>query len=131
MDDLEQSDFFCCVFGVFFLCVCVGCLMVILVAGNVQSTRDHPCSSCAGYLDGEENVFFVLTAQKNKQQKKKQVAWRGTTLATGSLDQTVKLWRPGVAAVTLRAHTLGVTSVDVSSEGLVASAGLVRRRGVR
>ncbi len=55
------------------------------------------------------------------------VAWRGNTLATGSLDQSVRLWRPGVSKEpqTLKGHTLAVVSVDVSSEGrLVASSGL-------
>lgn len=52
------------------------------------------------------------------------VAWRGTTLATGSLDQSVKLWRTGAPPVSLKAHTLAVVSVDVNSEGVVASSGL-------
>jgi WD40 repeat protein len=70
-------------------------------------------------------VFVLISTTK--------VAWRGTSLATGSLDQTVKLWRAGggaaaaaaaVVPTTLKAHTMAVVSVDVSGDGNVASSGL-------
>lgn len=57
------------------------------------------------------------------------VAWRGGTLATGSLDQSVRLWKFGdnqePASVTLHGHHFAVVSVDVSPGGdRVVSSGL-------
>ncbi len=57
------------------------------------------------------------------------VAWRGGTLATGSLDQSVRLWKFATnqepTSQTLRGHNFAVVSVDVSADGShVVSSGL-------
>merc|ERR1711991_350304 len=54
-------------------------------------------------------------------------AWGGNVIATGSLDQSVKLWRfdQSKEPQTLRGHNFAVVSVDVSKGGqLMASSGL-------
>ena len=46
-------------------------------------------------------------------------------MATGGLDQTVRLWQAGAVEHTLKAHSFGVVSLDVSPDGQhVVSAGL-------
>ena len=46
------------------------------------------------------------------------------TLASGSWDKTVRLWRDGACVGTLRGHTNKVTCLAVLPDGTLASAGV-------
>lgn len=50
----------------------------------------------------------------------------GQTLASASADRTARLWHLGQELHTLRGHSAGITSIDISSQEILASSGTDR-----